>query len=203
MSISFAFLKHLNLAISIKIHVTIWQTVYIYMTAISTNLIPWTMRLLSWYLPGCIKELRALRGKFGPLWSQKLKFAFHQIIQMLYKKKNLSVKFWHLLYFYRCYGNKNGRQNRLEIEYMQILDQMLVFWRPNFKELDISTAKCKNIYILCVQYLFWACVKYILVFACALYKFLPQCLKFESKLQIYYFQPILAAIFVAIALVKR
>ena len=24
------------------------------------------------------KELRALRGKFGPLWSQKLKCAFHQ-----------------------------------------------------------------------------------------------------------------------------
>ena len=24
------------------------------------------------------KELRALRGKFGPLWSQKLNVAFHQ-----------------------------------------------------------------------------------------------------------------------------
>ena len=31
--------KHLNLPISIKILVTIWQIVYIYMTAISPNLI--------------------------------------------------------------------------------------------------------------------------------------------------------------------
>ena len=35
MSISFAFLKHLNLPIKIKI--TIWQIVYIYMTAIFMN----------------------------------------------------------------------------------------------------------------------------------------------------------------------
>ena len=31
--------KHLNLPISIKIPVTIWQIVYIYMTAVSPNLI--------------------------------------------------------------------------------------------------------------------------------------------------------------------
>ena len=39
MSISFAFLKHLNLSISIKIPVTIWQIVYIYTVALSPNLI--------------------------------------------------------------------------------------------------------------------------------------------------------------------
>ena len=33
-------LKHLNLPISIKIPVAIWQIVYIYMTAIPSNLIP-------------------------------------------------------------------------------------------------------------------------------------------------------------------
>ena len=38
MFISFASLKHLNLQISIKILVTIWQIVYIYVTAISLNL---------------------------------------------------------------------------------------------------------------------------------------------------------------------
>ena len=27
-----------------------------------------------------------------------------------------NVRFLHLFYFYRCYGNKNGRQNRLKIE---------------------------------------------------------------------------------------
>ena len=31
--------KHLKLSISIKIHVTIWQIVYIFITAISPNLI--------------------------------------------------------------------------------------------------------------------------------------------------------------------
>ena len=30
-----------------------------------------------------VKELRALlRGKFGPLWSQKLKVAYHQILMI-------------------------------------------------------------------------------------------------------------------------
>ena len=40
-----------------------------------------TMSLLSqWKLASQthIKRIRALRGKFGPLWSQKLKVAFHQ-----------------------------------------------------------------------------------------------------------------------------
>ena len=53
MPISFVSLNNLNLQISIEIHVTIWQIVYIYMTAISPNLISWTMILLSWYLRGC------------------------------------------------------------------------------------------------------------------------------------------------------
>ena len=39
MSIGFASFKHLKLPISIKIPVTIWQIVYIDMTAISPNLI--------------------------------------------------------------------------------------------------------------------------------------------------------------------
>ena len=40
--------QHLKPPISIKIPVTIWQIVYIYMTAISPNLISLTMLLLSW-----------------------------------------------------------------------------------------------------------------------------------------------------------
>ena len=53
MFISFAPLKHLNLSIKIKIPVTIWQIVYIYMRAFSPNLISLNMLLLSWYLCGC------------------------------------------------------------------------------------------------------------------------------------------------------
>ena len=47
--------KHIKLPISIKIPVTIWQIVYIYMPTISPNLISWTMLLLSCYLRGCIE----------------------------------------------------------------------------------------------------------------------------------------------------
>ena len=56
MSIGFPLLKHLKLPISIKIPVTIWQIVYIYMTAISANLISRTMLLLSWQLHGSMKN---------------------------------------------------------------------------------------------------------------------------------------------------
>ena len=31
-----------------------------------------------WYFSFLFKGIRALRGYFGPLWSQKLKVAFHQ-----------------------------------------------------------------------------------------------------------------------------
>ena len=40
--------KHLKMQISIKIPVTIWQIAYIYMTAISPNLVSLTMLLLTW-----------------------------------------------------------------------------------------------------------------------------------------------------------
>ena len=57
-SIAFTSFKHLNLPISIKILVITWQIVYIYMTAISPNLISWTILLLSWYLHGSNYKIR-------------------------------------------------------------------------------------------------------------------------------------------------
>ena len=48
--------KHLKLPISIKIPITIWQMVYIYMTAISPNLISFTMFLLA----GSMTRLRIM-----------------------------------------------------------------------------------------------------------------------------------------------
>ena len=65
------------------------------------------------------RELGALRDKFGPLWSQKLKLLFTNFIQLVYKTKSQSVKFCHLFYFTRCFGNKNGQQIKLEIEKLQ------------------------------------------------------------------------------------
>ena len=59
---------------------------------------------------------RALRGKFGTLWSQKLKVAFHQFHPIGLLEEWSKCKFWFLFYFFRCHGNKNGLQNRLKIE---------------------------------------------------------------------------------------
>ena len=53
MSIVFASFKHIKLPIRIKISATMLQIVYIYMTAISLNLISRTTSLLTWYLHGC------------------------------------------------------------------------------------------------------------------------------------------------------
>ena len=52
-SIVFTAFKHHKLPISIKIPVTLLPIVYMYMTAISPNLISGTMLLLSCYLRGC------------------------------------------------------------------------------------------------------------------------------------------------------
>ena len=63
------------------------------------------------------KDVRALRGKFGPLFSQKLKYALHENHQIGVLEEKLKCKILaFIFYFYRCYGNKNGRQNRLRIE---------------------------------------------------------------------------------------
>ena len=64
-------------------------------------------------------SLRARRIK-GQIWppsgAKNWKLLFTNFIQLVYLKNSQSVKFWHLFYFYRCYGNKNGWQNRLNIE---------------------------------------------------------------------------------------
>ena len=70
-----------------------------------------------------LKELRALKGKFAPLWYQKktttkkqqLKVAFDPNHLIGLFEDNPRIQYWHLFYFYRCYGNKNGHQNRLKI----------------------------------------------------------------------------------------
>ena len=59
---------------------------------------------------------RALRGKFGPLWSQKLKIAFHQFHPIGLLEEWPKFKILAFILLFSCYGNKNGRQNRLKIE---------------------------------------------------------------------------------------
>ena len=58
------------------------------------------------------KGVRALRGKFGPLWSQKLKDAFHQFHPIGLLEEWFKCKILALFKLYGCYGNKYGRQNR-------------------------------------------------------------------------------------------
>ena len=43
------------------------------------------------------------------------KVALHKFLRICLLKNSQSVKVWHWFDFYRCYGNKNGRQNRLKI----------------------------------------------------------------------------------------
>ena len=62
-----------------------------------------------------LKELRALSGHFGPPTRQKMKFAFHRILLIRVLEQCPSVQVLHKFDFYRCYGNKSGRQNRLKI----------------------------------------------------------------------------------------
>ena len=79
------------------------------------------------------KGVRALRHKFDPLLSQKLKVAFHLFHPIGLLENDPSVKFWHLFYFFRCYGNKNGRQNRLKIEKLSFWSKFKSFSDPFFK----------------------------------------------------------------------
>ena len=57
-----------------------------------------------------------IKGLFKPpLEPKNWKLLFINIFWLVYKKNIWSVKFRHLFKFYHCYGNKNGRQNRLKI----------------------------------------------------------------------------------------
>ena len=47
-------------------------------------------------------------------------------------KNNPNVKFWYLFNFNCCCGNYNGRQNRLKIGEIAILDQIEGFGRLIF-----------------------------------------------------------------------
>ena len=59
----------------------------------------------------CIKRL------FWSLYEAiKCKLLFTNFFLLVYKNNSPSVKVWDRIYFYRCYDNKNGWQNRLKIE---------------------------------------------------------------------------------------
>ena len=71
---------------------------------------------LSLPLEGKGVYIHALRGKFGTLWSQKLKVTFHQFHPIGLLEEWSKCKILAFILFFRCYGNKNSRQNRLKIE---------------------------------------------------------------------------------------
>ena len=71
------------------------------------SLIAYTKYVCRWRLRP--KGVRALKGYFGPSRAQNWKLLFTNFFWL----DNWSVKFRHLFKFYRCYGNTNGRQNRL------------------------------------------------------------------------------------------
>ena len=68
---------------------------------------------------------------------RKIKSYLHKganLAKLVYEKNNPSVKFWHLYYFYRCYGNKNGQQNMLKIEKMPFQAKFKTFGDPFFEK---------------------------------------------------------------------
>ena len=62
------------------------------------------------------KGVRKLRGKFAPLWRQKVKVAFHQFHPIGLLEEWPKCKILAFILLFRCYGNKNGLQDKLKIE---------------------------------------------------------------------------------------
>ena len=54
------------------------------------------------------KGVRALRGKFDPLWSKKLKVAFQKFHPIGLLEEWSKCKILAFILLFRCYGNKNG-----------------------------------------------------------------------------------------------
>ena len=58
-----------------------------------------------------------IKGLFwSPYEVEKQNLFFTNFFFLVYQNNSTSVKVWYKFYFYRCYGSKNGRQNRLKIE---------------------------------------------------------------------------------------
>ena len=73
-----------------------------------------------------------LRGYFGPLWGQKMKIAFHKFLLIsLLEQKQKCKSLGFFFFFYLCYGNKNGCQNRLKIGNWPFWSKFKTFDRGN------------------------------------------------------------------------
>ena len=57
-----------------------------------------------------------VKGLIWPPLEQNTECCFSPISSDWFIIDNPNAKFWHLFHFYRCYGNTNGRQNKLKIE---------------------------------------------------------------------------------------
>ena len=104
-----------------------------------------------------------IKGLFWPPLEPKTKKCFSPIsfdwfIRRITEAKNFGIYFK----FYRCYGNKNARQNRLKTEKMPFRTKFKAFGDQFFK---ISYTKISFIYVVCrgnshllLKYLFGICL---------------------------------------------
>ena len=77
------------------------------------------------------KGVRALRGYFAPPPHEvkKWKLLFTSFFLLVYKNNSQSVKVLYWFDFNGCYGNKNGRQNRLKIGKLQFWSKFETCYR--------------------------------------------------------------------------
>ena len=71
----------------------------------------------------------------APFGAKKLKFAFHKFLWIRLLEEWLKCKILAFVKFDRCYGNKNGRQNRHKIEKLPFLNKFKAFRDRIFKNL--------------------------------------------------------------------
>ena len=90
-------------------------------------------------------------------------------------RRKTELKFRHLFKLYRCYGSKNGRQNRLKTE---------IFFK-NYISAQLNT---KNLLICCVPWYLSSSVKIFFWYLLVLYLFSSvKPLNFAPKWSISYF----------------
>ena len=74
-----------------------------------------------------------IKGLLWPPLEPKIENCFHKFLLIGLLEEWLKCKISHLFKSYRCFGNKNGRQNRLKIEKLSFLAKFNAFRDRIFK----------------------------------------------------------------------
>ena len=81
--------------------------------------------MVAWKLKG--QRAMCINRQNGPSGAKNGMLCFINFLQLVCKKNSPSVISWILLYFYHCYGNKNGGRSKLKIEKLPFLANLKAF----------------------------------------------------------------------------